>query len=82
VAATAIATAAETLTERPRGEGSAPKLFESGSVASGDAGARTLEDVVLDVWEDLAMKGGADCPVCGGTLDRARGCSGCGAELG
>jgi hypothetical protein len=81
VTATATATSAEILTERPQSEGPAHRLFESGSVAPGGAGARTLEDVVLDAWEDLAVKGGAECPVCGDSLDRAGGCSGCGAEL-
>jgi hypothetical protein len=53
-------------------EPSAPALFKP-------AGS-TLEDLVLDAWEDLALNGRADCPVCGNTLSR-HGCSGCGSEL-
>jgi hypothetical protein len=81
MAATATATGAEILTERPHDEGSASRLFKTGSVASDDPGARTLETVVLDAWEDLAAKGRAECPVCGSSLDRTGACSGCGAEL-
>jgi hypothetical protein len=81
VAATATAAAVDALAERPPREGSAPRLFDSGPVASGDAGARTLEDVVLDAWEDLGIKGDAECLVCGGSFGRAGVCSGCGAEL-
>jgi hypothetical protein len=58
--------------ERPQPSGSAPTLFERDRV--------TLEDVVLRVWEDLALAGAADCPVCGGSMAPA-GCQGCGAEL-
>ncbi|MGH2925192.1 MAG: hypothetical protein ACRDK1_04385 [Solirubrobacterales bacterium] len=41
----------------------------------------TLEDVVLDVWEDLATIGRAECPVCGGSMGRGAGCDSCGADL-
>jgi hypothetical protein len=58
--------------ERPQTEPSAPKLFQP-------AGS-TLEDAILGAWEDLALNGRADCPVCGDTLT-AHGCSGCGSEL-
>ena len=50
----------------------APTLFERDRV--------TLEDIVLKVWEDLALAGAADCPVCGGSMAPA-GCQRCGAEL-
>ena len=51
---------------------SAPTLFERERV--------TLEDVVLGVWEDLALEGRAGCPVCGGSMSPA-GCADCGTEL-
>ena len=41
----------------------------------------TLEDLVLNVWEDLGEGGLADCPVCRGPLE-ATGCRGCGSHLG
>lgn len=50
----------------------APTLFEPDRV--------TLEDVVLRVWEDLALDGRAGCPVCGGSMSPA-GCADCGTEL-
>ena len=53
-------------------EPSAPMLFKP-------AGS-TLEDLVLDAWEDLALNGCAECPVCGDALT-AHGCSSCGSEL-
>ena len=58
--------------ERPQTEPSARKLFQP-------AGS-TLEDVVLETWEDLALNGRADCPVCGDALS-SHGCDGCGSEL-
>ena len=61
-----------TTTRRSRMEQSAPTLFERDRV--------TLEDVVLRVWEDLALDGAADCPVCGASMAPG-GCQGCGAEL-
>jgi hypothetical protein len=61
------------LTERPPTEAPASRLFEPGG--------STLEDVVLDVWEDLATIGRAECPVCGGSMGRGAGCDSCGAEL-
>ena len=58
--------------ERPQTGPAAPPLFEpTGS---------TLEDVILDAWEDLALAKKADCPVCGDSL-RPSGCEGCGSEL-
>jgi hypothetical protein len=57
------------------------KPFEPAMVADERPGARTLEDAILSVWEELSAKGQAGCPACGGTLERGGGCSGCGAEL-
>ncbi len=52
--------------------GSKPRLFEP-------AGS-TLEDVILGAWEDLALEGRAQCPVCHEQLAPA-GCSTCGSAL-
>ena len=41
----------------------------------------TLEDVVLDAWEDLVAGGPAECPVCGGSMRGAGGCGSCGSDL-
>ena len=51
----------------------AARLFE--------AGGRTLEDLVLERWDELIASGRAECPVCGGRLHAAGGCDGCGSEL-
>jgi hypothetical protein len=58
--------------EQPLAEHLAPRLFE----ASGS----TLEELILGAWEDLALRGRAECPVCGGELEPA-GCEACGSEL-
>jgi hypothetical protein len=42
---------------------------------------RTLEDVILGAWEDLAAGRRAECPVCGGSMSILRGCDDCGSEL-
>ena len=68
-----VATSEAVLAERPPVEAPAPRLFEPGG--------GTLEDVVLDVWEDLCAEGRAACPVCRGSMVRAGGCESCGAEL-
>lgn len=48
------------------------QLFES----SGS----TLEDSILGAWEDLALHGRSECPVCAGELE-STGCKACGSEL-
>jgi tRNA(Ile2) C34 agmatinyltransferase TiaS len=58
--------------EPPPAGNPAPTLFERERV--------TLEDVVLRVWEDLALEGRAGCPVCGGSMSSS-GCADCGTEL-
>jgi len=40
----------------------------------------TLEDKILDAWEDLAARGESECPVCGDLLAVA-GCGHCGSKL-
>lgn len=74
MSATALAT--ETIGAAAAGrayrEHSAGRLFES----SGS----TLEDAILGAWEDLALRGRAECPVCAGELEAA-GCNACGSEL-
>jgi hypothetical protein len=42
---------------------------------------RTLEDVILGAWEDLAVGRRAECPVCGGSMSMLHGCESCGSEL-
>ena len=53
-----------------------PRLFEPAGEAP-----RTLEDAIVDAWDELAATGHAECPVCGGSLSAAGGCESCGAEL-
>jgi hypothetical protein len=73
VSATATRGVHELATAQPGAERSALRLFEpSGS---------TLEDVVLGAWEDLVAGGPAECPVCGGRMRAAAGCSDCGSDL-
>jgi hypothetical protein len=43
-------------------------------------GEVSLEDSILDAWEDLARQGEAGCPVCGGRMQADR-CDGCGSAL-
>jgi hypothetical protein len=61
------------VTDPPAAARSAPRLFRPGEIS--------LEDLVLGVWEDLARNGRAECPVCGGRIERGEGCDGCGSEL-
>jgi len=69
---TAIATHSPGLTIDATTERSA-RLFETQGL--------TLEDVVLGAWEDLVSGGPAECPVCGGSMRTAGGCTSCGADL-
>ena len=54
-------------------------------------GRRTLDEVIVGVWEDLIAHHAAACPVCGGSMRPRYGsgptpvggrCTGCGATLG
>jgi hypothetical protein len=45
------------------------------------AGGRSLEDLILERWDDLVESGRAECPVCGGRLHAASGCEGCASDL-
>ncbi len=60
------------LEQKPQLQPNAPRLFE--------AAGSTLEDFVLGAWEDLAVDGRAECPVCGGAMSPP-GCSDCGSQL-
>ena len=51
----------------------APRMFR---VPAGS----TLEDKILDAWEDLTVEGSTDCPVCGDSLG-PQGCLACGSQL-
>ena len=61
------------VTDPPAAARSAPRLFRPGEIS--------LEDLVLGAWEGLARSGCAECPVCGGRIERGEGCEGCGSEL-
>ena len=61
------------VTDPPAAARSAPRLFLPGEIS--------LEDLVLGAWEGLARDGRAECPVCGGRIERGEGCEGCGSEL-
>ena len=52
---------------------SSPRLFDS-------AGS-TLEDLILGAWEDLALEGRAQCPVCREQVLAVDGCAACGSHL-
>jgi hypothetical protein len=54
-------------------------------------GGRTLDELILGVWEDLTAHHAAACPVCGGSMRPRYGsgaapvggrCTGCGSTLG
>jgi hypothetical protein len=53
-------------------EASTERLFEPHGT--------TLEDVILELWEDLVAGRDATCPVCSGSMSMI-GCSSCGSEL-
>ena len=61
------------VTDPPAAARSAPRLFQPGEIS--------LEDLVLGAWEGLARNGCAECPVCGGRIERGESCDGCGSEL-
>jgi hypothetical protein len=46
-----------------------------------EAGGSSLEDLILAAWEEIALQGRAECPVCGSELLCAQGCASCGSEL-
>jgi hypothetical protein len=56
-----------------------PEARDSGRLF--EAGGSSLEDLVLAAWEDLALHGRADCPVCRAELLGHQGCASCGSEL-
>lgn len=52
--------------------------------ACSDGGRLTLEQRISRVWEGLHAAGAAECPVCGGCMDRSFGhgrCRDCGSSL-
>ncbi len=55
--------------------GPAQRLFRP------EPGGRSLEDVIVRIWEDLARDGSACCPACGGRIVLRDGCESCGSEL-
>ena len=61
------------VSDPPAAARSAPRLFRSGEIS--------LEDLVLGAWEGLARDGRAECPVCGGRIERGESCDGCGSQL-
>ena len=58
--------------DEPRTAGSA-RLFEPRG--------ESLEDIVLEAWEDLVAGRHAECSVCGGSMSMVEGCADCGSEL-
>ena len=72
MSSTATATHSHELTIDATTERSA-RLFEPHGL--------TLEDTILGAWEDLVAGSAAECPVCGGKMRAAGGCSSCGSDL-
>jgi hypothetical protein len=60
-------------------ERAAPAEAHSGRLF--EAGGSSLEELILATWEDLALHGRADCPVCRAELLGPEGCASCGSEL-
>ena len=65
-----------------------PLLTEGGSTSEqlrrSDGGRLTLEQRLDRVWEGLLAAGAAECPLCGGDMERAAGagrCGDCGTKL-
>jgi hypothetical protein len=68
-----VATREHALADRAHAAENRVRLFEPGGL--------TLEDVVLRAWDALVANGHAECPVCGGSMSPASGCSDCGSDL-
>jgi hypothetical protein len=53
--------------------------------AAGSSGGPTLEHLITGVWEDLAHRATAVCPVCAGEMSPSLAghgtCTACGTEL-
>ena len=64
--------ARETVYEDEGTMGTEERLFEPHGT--------TLEDAILDLWEDLVAGRDAVCPVCSASMSMI-GCSSCGSEL-
>jgi hypothetical protein len=69
----AVATAEDRVRECDGAEAPAPRLF--------DPAGPTLEDAIVQTWDELADAGHAACPVCSGEMSRAGVCERCGSEL-
>jgi hypothetical protein len=74
--------------ERPRREGFdlEQRLRRERSQNCSDGGRLTLEQRLDRVWEGLRAAGTADCPMCGGRMERAQAveaarCGSCGTVL-
>ena len=59
------------------------KCEPSGAIVAswGETGTGPGQFQSPQAWEDLAAGGPAECPVCGGSIRVAVGCSGCGSDL-
>ena len=73
-----------------RDAGAGHPRHEAPPVAEG-RGRRTLDELIVGVWEDLTAHHAAACPVCGDTMQPRYGsgaapvggrCRGCGSTLG
>lgn len=73
MAAVAELTRQVVLTSPPEAGRSEQRLFDPVEV--------TLEDSILEAWEDLVRTGRSECPVCGGAMRSSGGCECCGSEL-
>jgi hypothetical protein len=76
--------------DAPPAVGSADPRDEAPPAAEG-RGRRTLDEVIVGVWEDLTAHHAAACPVCGEPMRPRYGsgptpvggrCTGCGSTLG
>ena len=62
-----------------------PLAVADAGVVPRSGGDVTLDELVTGIWEDLALRGRAACPVCGEAMQRGAGapgrCGGCASEL-
>jgi DnaJ-class molecular chaperone len=76
----ALATKPSAATATPAsGEGRPEMAHSTGRLF--EPARSTLEDIVLGAWEDLAVRGRTECPVCHGEVLTALGCAQCGSHL-
>ena len=59
----------------------APRLLDPDELSAPARRRPTLEDAVLDAWQELRLRRSVACLVCGEPTEAAGECAACGSEL-